>query len=74
MPAGRVPVRGGMAWGQLSWDIGIKSLEQYRSDNAVDLNFHDARNTHKQIRDAVNLYRLAHGRRSGNWGSWKMTT
>jgi len=61
MAGGRVPVRGGMAWGRLSWDIGIKSLGQYRSDNAVDLNCRDARNAHKQIRDAVNFYRLAHG-------------
>jgi len=61
MTGGRVPVRGGMAWGRLSWDIGIRSLEQYRSDKAANLNFHDARQAHKQIRDAVNLYRLAHG-------------
>ena len=65
MAGGRVRVRGGMAWGRLSWDIGIKSLEQYRSDNAVDLNCRDARNAHKQIRDAVNLYRLARGGSKG---------
>ena len=61
MTGGRVPVHGGMAWGRLSWDIGIKSLEKYRSDNAVDLNCREARNAHKQIRVAINLYRLAHG-------------
>lgn len=61
MAGGRVPVSGGVAWGRLSWNIGIKSLEQYRSDNAGDLNCHDARQAHKTIREAVNLYRLAHG-------------
>ncbi len=65
MPTGRVRVRGGVASGRLSWDIGIKSLEQYRSDNAPDLTCRDARNAHKQIRDAVNLYRLAHGGSKG---------
>ena len=65
MSGGRVPVHGGMAWGRLSWDIGIKSLEQYRSDNAPDLTCRDARNAHKQIRDAVNFYRLAHGGSKG---------
>ena len=65
MSGGRVPVRGGMAWGRLSWAIGIKSLEQYRSDNAPDLTCRDARNAHKQIRYAVNSYRLAHGGSKG---------
>ena len=65
MAGGRVPVRGGMAWGRLSWGIGIKSLEQYRSYNAPDLTCRDARNAHKQIRDAVTLYRLAHGGSKG---------
>ena len=65
MAGGRVPVRGGMAWGRLSWDIGIRSLEKYRSDNAPDLTLCDARNAHKQIRYAVNLYRLAHGGSKG---------
>jgi hypothetical protein len=51
----------GAAWGRLSWDIGIRSLEKYRSDYAVDLNCREARNAHKKIRDAINLYRLAHG-------------
>jgi hypothetical protein len=50
-----------MAWGRLSWDIGIKSLDQYRGDNAPNLTCRDARNIHKQIRYAVNLYRLAQG-------------
>lgn len=65
MSGGRVPVRGGMAWGRLSWAIGIKSLEQYRSYNAPDLTCRDARNAHKQIRDAVTVYRLAHGGSKG---------
>ena len=65
MSGGRVPVRGGMAWGRLSWAIGIKSLEQYRSYNAPDLTCRDARNAHKQIRYAVNSYRLAHGGSKG---------
>jgi hypothetical protein len=36
-------------------------MEKYRSDNAPDLTWCEARNTHKKIRDAVNMYRLAHG-------------
>ena len=65
MPVGRVPVRGGVASGRLSWDIGIGSLRRYRSDKAPDLTCRDARNAHKQIRIAVNLYRLAHGGSKG---------
>ncbi len=65
MAGGRVPVRGGVARGRLFWGIGIRSLEQYRSDNAPDLTWRDARNAHKQIRDAVKLYRLAHGGSKG---------
>ncbi len=66
MTGGRVPVRGGVAWRRwLSRDIGIRSLEQYLSDNARDLTWRDARNAHKQIRDAVNLYRLARGGSKG---------
>ena len=65
MPAGKVPVRGGVASGRLSWDIGIGSLELYRSDNAPDLTCRDARDAHRQIRVAVNLYRLAHGGSKG---------
>ena len=73
MPGGRVPIRGGMAWGSLSSKIGIKSLKQHRRDNAADLSFRDARNYHKQIREAVNLYRLAHGPRSSPKDSGSQT-
>ena len=66
MTGGRVRVRGGVAWRRRdSWKIGIRTLEQYRSDNAVALSCRDARNAHKQIRYAVNLYRLAHGGTKG---------
>jgi hypothetical protein len=61
MAGGRVPVSGGMAWGGLSQSIGIRSLEQYRGDKAPDLTWRDAKKEHKQIRVALNLYRLAHG-------------
>jgi len=65
MPTGRVRVSGGVAWGRLSWNIGIGSLKEYRSDKAPDLTCRDARNAHKQIRDAVKFYRLAHGGSKG---------
>ena len=65
MAGGRVPIRSGMAWGRRTGYIGIISLEQYRSDNAPDLTCHNTSNVNKQIRDAVNLYRLAHGGSKG---------
>ena len=67
MSGGRVPVRGGMARGELSKhrEIGLRSLEQYRSDKADDLDYRKARHAHKQIRDCVNIYRLAHGGAKG---------
>ena len=65
MSGGRVPVRGGMAW-RLSGDVSIRLLGQYRGNNAPDLTWREARNAHKQIRKAFNLYRLAHrGSRKG---------
>ena len=65
MTGGRVPVSGGMAWGEVPRGIGIRSLEKYRSDKASELNWRDARKAHKQIRMSVNLYRLAHGTSKG---------
>ena len=61
MPTGRVPVRGGIAWGRLSNTIGLQSLEPFCGDRAAKLSLRDAQRIHEQIRDAVNLYRLAHG-------------
>lgn len=61
MPRGRVPVRGGVAWGRLSWKVSIRSLKPYRGEDAPDLSWRDARTAHKQIRLATKLYRLAHG-------------
>jgi len=61
MSGGKVPVRGGGAWGRLSRKVGIASLKAYRGNTAPLLTCHDARKTDKQIRYAVNLYRLAHG-------------
>jgi hypothetical protein len=61
MPGGRVPVKGGRAWGKLSTKVSIKTLAKYGGRKQLDLNCRDFRDAHKQIRNAVNLYRLAHG-------------
>ena len=61
MPGGKVPVRGGMAWGKLSLGVGIKSLASFRSKKAPLLSYKEARSAHKRIREAFKYYRMAHG-------------
>lgn len=61
MPRGRVPSSVGVATGRLPWRIGIKSLQQYRRDDAEGLSCREARALHRKIRIALGQYRAAHG-------------
>lgn len=65
MSGGRVPVKGGLAVHRLSWRVGISSLRDYIVDTQPPIKFGDARKLHRLIRDAVKIYRMAHGGRKG---------